>query len=106
MKESSQKGGTRMPNIMIVGFDLEAVMIQKRVKRVLQEIGEGHDAITTVIEATTEFCTKNDNAPYLIVRNTKKKRAKAIAEALNKELNLDVEWEVLGGFLEAKSPSS
>lgn len=45
------------------------------------------------------------NSPYLIVRDTNEERAMKIAEALNTELSIDVEVEILHAFLPRKSPA-
>jgi hypothetical protein len=68
---------------------------------------QSHDseAVTSVINSMNvdvRFCHNGLSAPYLIVRDSDARQAKEIAEDLNKTLNLDVEWEVIGGFLEKK----
>lgn len=95
----------KMPNIHIVGFSKKkAHTIRERINKVLQEIGEDHDACTTIISAEVRWCSpgKKGSAPYLQVCNTNLDRCAKIAMALNKKLNLDVEFSWLDGFLGAK----
>ena len=96
-----------MPNILIIGFkEKDALKIRKKVDAVLKKIGPIHDGVTTIISATTKCCHMNKQAPYLLVRNTKIEKAYEIAKALHAELNLDIEFEQIGGFLEAKPPAA
>lgn len=98
-----------MANILIIGFmQKEALTIRDKVDTVVRKIGESSDTVTTILGAgtKTKWCKNNARAPYLVVRNTKIERARKIAEALNKELKLDVEYEQINGFLVARSLSS
>jgi len=94
-----------MPNIVIVGLmQKEAQTIRKRVEIIVEKLNYGTDAITTILETgtKTKWCNSENRAPYLIVRDTAVTRAREIAMALNEELNLDVEYEKLDGFLAAR----
>lgn len=97
-----------MPNIMIIGFkESEALKIRKKVDAALKKIGPIHDGITTIIPATTKCCHMNKQAPYLLVRNTKIEKAYEIAKALHVALEIvDIEFEQIGGFIEAKPPAA
>ncbi len=96
-----------MHNILIIGFKKkEAMKIRKTVDAVIKKIGLIHDGVTTIIPATVKCCHMNKRAPYLLVRNTKIEKAYEIAKALHAKLNLDIEFEQIGGFLEAKPPAA
>jgi hypothetical protein len=84
---------------MIVGFDKKgAAKTRKKVETIVGNLDYGADAITTIVSADTKWCNNTTSAPYLIVRDTDSARATTIANALNVELKLDVEYETLAGF--------
>lgn len=93
-----------MPNILIVGFpEIEAEGIRDRVENLLRQHGEGHDAITTILDAKTRECSSGKPAPFLSVLNTKQERSEKIAKLLNEGLNLDVELSSLIRFYPRKT---
>jgi hypothetical protein len=87
-----------LPNILIVGFGGEACTVRGEVEVVLHDLGVAEDAITTIVQAETQFCESKDSAPYLVVRNTDGSKAEAMARELNKRLNHDVEVEKIDWF--------
>lgn len=100
-----------MANVLIVGFEArEASAIREMVDDILAKIKESYDSSTTIIPAEARFHRKipsgerggRKNAAYIWVRNTKLSRAKRIAVALQKGLNLDVEYDQIGGFIPAE----
>ena len=89
-----------MANVLIVGFEkLESRVVRDKVDAVIKKMGKAHDAISTILPAETKWCGSHSHAPYLIVRHTKLKEAKTVAIALNKALNLEVEFDKVDGFL-------
>jgi hypothetical protein len=63
----------------------------------------GLDPNDSVITYSPEVVVANlatgKDSPYFVVRDTDLQRAVEIAVALNKALNIDVEWELIGGFI-------
>lgn len=102
-----------MPNIVIIGNgkknhewphrSSEDLGLYRQVANVLHELKKGSDAVITEIDCSdcTEIAT-GKKAPYLIVRDTDEKRGEEIAKALNQELNIDVELELLKAFFPRK----
>ena len=89
-----------MPNICIIGLPKrETKKTRKRIETIVENLGFGADAITTIVPADTKGCNNTPSAPYLVVRDTNITRAATIAKALNNELKLDVEYEEISGFL-------
>jgi hypothetical protein len=90
----------KMPNVIIVGFEkLEAKKLRDQVDAVIKRLGKEGDSVTSILSAETKWCGSRNRAPYLIVRHTKPRQAKVVASALHLALNLDIEIEVISGFL-------
>ncbi len=92
-----------MPNICIVGVNTrhEADGHAQYISSVMRGMRLGSDAIVTFIEAKTMTCDTGITAPYIIVRDSNASQAVEIAKKLNVGLKIDVEIEVLRGFLPA-----
>jgi hypothetical protein len=85
---------------MLIGFNEDEVdTLRPQIERLVRDLGESHDAITTSIPAITKWCDRDKRAPYLLVRNTKLSRARRIAEEIHRVLDIDVEYEKIGGFI-------
>lgn len=90
-----------MPNIMIVGCE-PSLKIRDDISRIVIQLGvETTDGVITYDSELfcVDMTAQQKRSPYLIVRDTNDERAMRIAEALNEELNIDVEVEVLRAFL-------
>lgn len=91
-----------MPNIVLVGC--HSVEMCDDIARTIATLGI--DPIEAVITFSPEIVCFNaatsKDSPYLVVRDTEKNTAMNIALALNKGLNVDVEIEVIAGFLPCK----
>ena len=91
-----------MANILIVGFERsEAEKIRGRVDIVMKRLGKDkpNQSATVIMDAETKWCGGIGCAPYLVVRHSKIDESKAIAEAIHAELNLDIEFETISGYL-------
>ena len=89
-----------MPNICIVGFEVrQAELIRTFIDQIMHELEKDKDAITTLVEEETRRCHFSTPAPYLVVRDSNLDEAKMIAETLRTELNVDVEYQKIDGFL-------
>jgi hypothetical protein len=92
-----------MPNIVLVGFNYPS--FSKKVSKVVTELGiKPEDGVITCCHRLVCFdmTEAQDPAPYLIVRDTQKKRADMLAKALNEKLNMDIEVEIIRKFLPKK----
>ena len=95
-----------MPNIVIVGRS--SLGICDEISAVVAQLGISlQDAVITY---SPELCCismapGNHDSPYLIVRDTNPEEGRMIAEALNKGLKMDVEWEIIAGFLPKPGPN-
>jgi hypothetical protein len=93
-----------MPNIQICGFGaIAADQLKRHIDKVMQEIGLGNDAITSIVEMNAESCDgKRTKMPYLRICSTNAREIKKIIGALKKaKIKEDVEWLVLDGFIPA-----
>lgn len=95
-----------MPNIVVVGIVDGSVskLIGAMIPRIVTGLGiDGKDGVVTYDTypylKSCDMTTGNEDSPYLIVRDTIELRAMRIANALNQQLNMDVEVELLHAFL-------
>jgi len=89
-----------MPNVVIVGKS--SLGIIDEISEIVES--QGVHRRNGIITYSPPMCsidmTENHNdSPYLVVRDTSAKRANRLARALNAKLNIDVEIEVLAGFI-------
>ncbi len=93
-----------MPNIILVGYGDISELIQGTVQ-ILSGLRLSKEAVITDINASVYPAAgaANERAPYIIIRDTNLVRAQEIATAINKQLNKDVEVELLAGFLPKKT---
>ena len=98
-----------MPNIVVVGIvDGSLSRMIDKISQTVTEIGtKGTDGVITYDTHPYLKCCdmtkKHNEAPYLIVRDTKEQRAMLIAKTLNTILGIDVEVEVIRAFLPRKA---
>lgn len=88
-----------MSNIVLVGFP--AKKVKELVPLINQQlIRENHtrDTVITVTKAETFLCESGKPAPYVVVRDSVSETAYEVAHMLNLALNLDVEFQKIGGF--------
>lgn len=89
-------------NILIVGFEeLEAKKLQDQIDDVMKQLGKDNEgqSATVILDAQTKWCGGKGRAPYLVVRHSKTAEAELIAKAIHSELNLDIEFETISGYL-------
>lgn len=95
----------KLPNVVIIGRS--SLGICEEISAIVARLGINlEDAVITY---SPELCCismtpENRDSPYLIVRDTNPERGKLIAEALNKGLSIDVEWEIIAGFIPKPGP--
>lgn len=92
-----------MPNIVVVGRS--SLGICDEISKIVTSLGVNPS--DGVITYSPELCCidmteSHKECPYLIVRDTDRERGEKIARALNRELDIDVELEVLTGFFPKK----
>jgi hypothetical protein len=95
-----------MPNLMMFGYDEpSARRLKGKIDPIMQELGFGEDAVTTVISATVEFCDGHGTpSPYIRVCSTALDAITRIIEALEiAGINEDIEWLVVDGFKSKKT---
>ena len=96
-----------MPNIILVGFEqnITAVMIDNIIP-MMNNMGYSGEAKVTIKNASTKKCHKDRSkrvaSPYIIVRDTDPEIAENIAKKFNDFFMVDVEYEVIAGFLYGK----
>ena len=91
-----------MPNIMLVGFPfIEAESLRMKIEDFLRGRGLYEETVITVFFG--EVVSVYLGSPYLVLRDTDPKRLDDLAVALNETFNVDVEYELLRGFLPKKS---
>ncbi len=89
-----------MPNIVIVGHS--SIGICSEISKIVTDLGIKADE--GVITFSPDLCCldmseQHRDSPYLVVRDTDGEEAAKIASALNEALEIDVEIQVLSGFL-------
>jgi hypothetical protein len=102
----SRKEKFTMPNLMMFGYDEpSARRLKEKIDPVMQKLGFGEDAVTTIISATVEFCDGHCTpGPYIRVCSTASSAITRIIEALeNAGVNEDVEWLIIDGFKSKKT---
>lgn len=91
-----------MPNVVTIGR--HSVEMCDTIARIIASLGI--DPMEAVITFSPDMVCFNPatgkDSPYLVVRDTDSERAIKIAEALNEKLNIDVEIEIVQGFLPCK----
>jgi len=77
--------------------------LKSRIDRILQELGLGHDAITTIIDCTPESCDgRKKPMPFIRVCCTDADEMEEIIKAFKeRKLGVDTEKLLLGGFIPA-----
>lgn len=93
-----------MPNILICGFGKRANGIKRFIDALMQELDLQDEAITSIITMRAESCDgKKESRPYLCVRGTNNRQIFPIIDKFKEVgLRLDLEWEVIGGFIPAE----
>jgi hypothetical protein len=96
----------KLPNIVIIGRS--SLGICDEITAIVTQLGI--DPKDGVITYSPDICCismmpDNHDSPYLIVRDTDPERCQRIAQALNKELNIDVEWQTIAGFIPKSEPN-
>ena len=88
-----------MPNIIVSGRS--SMTIMDDIRRIVASLGlDPNDSVITFSpEVVVANLATGKDSPYLVVRDTDRQRVARIAVALNKALNIDVEWELIGGFI-------
>ncbi|MFC1623624.1 hypothetical protein ACFL05_00695 [Patescibacteria group bacterium] len=97
-----------MPNIFICGFEKEkAEELKKFIDETMKGLCLQDDAITSIVETRPESCDGSRKPmPHLWVRSTKENEVIVIIDAFKKRgLKLDLEWDVIGGFIPAEELS-
>lgn len=92
------------PDVNVTSFDFsEAFEVKHRVDQVMQQIGLGDDAVTTIIPSLVVTCDGSHKvSPYLRVCSTKSEQTKFVAEALEKAgLGIDIETLTIDDFIKA-----
>ena len=86
-----------MPNIMV--FGRLSFKVSDQIARIVLGLGiSPADVILTEMPEAIITDLTNRDMPYLVVRDTDSERCQEIARALNQELNVDVEVEVITDF--------
>ncbi len=91
-----------MPNIEICGYSTEeAATIQSRIESIMQEMGLGEDAVTSIIPMTVTSCDgKRSPKPFLRICSTDMNEINRILLKIAKgDLRADIETLVLTGFV-------
>jgi len=95
----------KLPNVVIIGRS--SLGICDEISTIVAKLGIAlKDAVITY---SPEICCigmvpGHPDSPYLIVRDTDPERGQMIAEALNKGIGIDVEWETIAGFIPKPGP--
>jgi hypothetical protein len=93
-----------MPNIVVVGPHQEFIV--EEITSVVTRLGvKPEDGVISYGNlCCVDMTQRHGNAPYLIVRDTNPEHAMVIATALNEQLGVGVEVEVLKAFLPREDP--
>jgi hypothetical protein len=89
-----------MPNIVLVGYDARiAEDLIREVKRVVGDTGLADDSVITFVNSTVDKCSENAKEPYAIVRCNNQDHLDLVSKALNLDLGIGVETELIQQFL-------